>query len=161
MEDVVRMIRPPSNASRYDAFWSLDPAFIQLPKDASKEEQDAHEAKWQRARETGDYSELAIDGAQPTKFVMKPIKADHYAALVDIARSGEGALMGMLAFRVALDSIANFPEQVTTINHPKFGKIATVDCFDKAGIPGGVTNLIASELGGLAMEKARQLSFLS
>lgn len=149
------MIRPPSNVTKYKAVWSQDPAFIQLPADASADDRKAHAEKWERARKTGDYSELLIEGEQPTEFVMKPIKADHYAALADM--SGESATMLLLAFRVALDSIVNFPEPITTENVKRFGAIAKIDCFDKAGIPGGVTNQIANELGWLALKKAQQL----
>lgn len=157
MEAVVRMIRPPSNVAKYNAFWSCDPAFIQIPDDASAEEKKEHAEKWERARKTGDYTELLIEGEQPTTFVMKPLKADHYAALVDIAASGEPSAMVLMAFRVALDSLANFPEPVAKENHRRFGSIATTACFDKAGVPGGVTNQIAQELGGLALKKAQQL----
>lgn len=154
------MIRPPSVCTKFDAFWSRDPAFIQLSESASGDEKKEHAEKWERARRTGDYSELLIEGQSPTKFVLKPIKADHYAALVDMATSGEPVTMTLFAFRVALDSIVNFPEQLGHENVKRFGRIATLDCFDKAGIPGGVTNLIAQEIGGVAMEKARQLDFL-
>lgn len=154
------MIRPPSNATTYTAVWSKDPAFVQLDDKASDEDKKEHAAKWKRARETGDYGPLLVEGGgQPTQFQMRPLKADHFAALADMSTEGNSASMVLLAFRVALNGLVNFPEQLTTVNHPRFGKIASIECFDKAGVPAGVTNQIARELGTLAFEKAQELNF--
>ena len=150
--------RPPSNTRSYDDFYSGDSAFLQLADDASEDARKAHQEKWVRARETGNFSELRVDGAEPTKFAMRPLKAEWYAALQDMAFSGERYGVPVLAFRLALQSVANFPEEVSWVNHQKFGRIATLDFLDRAGVPAATAVAIAQELGSEALERARQLS---
>jgi hypothetical protein len=77
------VIRPPSLQKPQDDYYSGDPAFIQLPADASDEQRKEHAHKWKVARETGNYSALLIEGQQATKFTMQPIKRTDWRAFKD------------------------------------------------------------------------------
>lgn len=77
------MIRPPSLQKPQDEYYSGDPAFIQLPDDASDEQRKEHAHKWKVARETGNYAALLVEGQQATKFTMQPIKRNDWRVFVD------------------------------------------------------------------------------
>jgi hypothetical protein len=154
------MIRPPSNAKQFDAFYSKDPAFVQLADDASEDDGKEHAQKWRTARQTGDYSALLIEGQQPTKFTLRPLSVDAFASIIDMKRSGTGDNeVAILAFRVALKSVSNFGKaEIKFGPHKKFGLIASTDFLDKAGLPAGLALNIAAEIGGVALEKAMDIS---
>ena len=154
------MLRLPSNQKEYDEYWSGDPAFIQ-PAD-SDDARIEHAAKIKRARETGDWSSLLIDGQQPTKFVMQPIDGDQWRWLVDESTRDDEHKMGpavfwQLMFRCACVSVKNLGVQVNDkpVRHPKLGAIAPIDIpnlLDK------IDASIVTELAGAAFERARNLN---
>jgi hypothetical protein len=154
------MIRAPSVQKQYGAVFSGDPAFVQLPEDATDEQKAAHEQKWKVARETGDYSALRIEGAgDPTVFTMKPLSTDAFAALYALGAAEGAAAANMMAFRVSLQSVDNFGKvDIKRIQHKKFGPIATTEFFDKAGLPAGLSVKIALEIGDIVLSKAWELS---
>jgi hypothetical protein len=155
------VIKPPSNQRIYDAVFSGDAAFEQLPDDATDEQQQEHARKWEVARETNDYSALRVEGAgEPTIFKMRQLGIDAFATIVDMAKSGSGHNeTAVLAFRIALQDISNMGKvEIKRIQHKKFGPIATTEFFDKAGLPAGLSLQIATELGSLAIQRAQGLS---
>lgn len=155
------MIRPPSNQRNYDAVFSGDSCFVQLPDNATEEQFIEHARKWEVARETGDYSALRVEGAgEPTVFKMRPLNLESFAAIVDMAKAGAGHNeTAVLAFRVALQDVSNLGKvEIKRIQHKKFGQIATTEFLDKAGLPAGLSLQIAAELGGYAIQKASTLS---
>lgn len=121
------MIRPPSNQNYRDAFWSGDPAFVQLAPNATDEQKEAHARLWQVAKETGNYSGLIIQGQTPTKFVFKPMAGETYFALQDDLIAGRvGMLVATsIAFRATIIEVVGFekPRPAET----KYGTIATGD----------------------------------
>lgn len=154
------MLRLPSNQREYDEYWSGDPAFHQ-PAD-SDEARAEHAAKIKRARETGDWSPLLIDGETPTKFVMRPIKGDQWRWLVDEAtredehRMGP-ALFNQLMFRCAVVSVKNLGMKVNEdqVRHKKLGMIAPKDIPD---VLDSIDASIVTELAGVAFERARNIN---
>lgn len=154
------MIKLPSNVKPIAAYFTRDSAFNQLADNATEDEQKEHARKWKVARETGDYHQLLIEGQRPTEFTLRALTADQFGTLVDMIRSGVGNNeVSLLAFRIALLSVANFGDaEVKFTQHPKFGKIATLEFLDKSGLPAGLALAIASELGGLVIDRASQLS---
>ena len=142
------MIRPPSNQSHYDEFWSGDPAFVQP----------ANQEAVRRARETGDWRELLIDGQVPTKFVLQPLKGHQHRWIADQAASRAigPAQAHQLAFRCALVDVVNFGDvKVKKTNHAALGQIATTDIPD---VLDSITTEIVSEIGDLIFARAQGLS---
>lgn len=151
--------RLPSVAKPYDAVWSLDPAFEQLPDGADDATRTEHAHRWKVARETGDYSKLLVAGASPTKFVMRQLPPEHFPVLVDMMRSGSGnAEVASLSFRLALQSISNWDGvELKHEIHAKFGLIASLGFLAEAGLTAGQSMGLTTELGGVAFEKAMAL----
>lgn len=159
------LVRPPSNQNLRDDYFSGDPAFEQAPEkpaegqteEAYKKELKAYAEKLERARETGDWSELLIEGKQPTKFVMKQISGDVLRKISDRTQAGDiGAAQGQaLAFRCAISSIENFDFKVEHATFADYGKIATVEV---ANVLDGITTHIVSELGLEAMRRSKGVS---
>lgn len=150
------IVRLPSLVKSFDVFWSGDPAFVQLGPNATDAEQEAYAHRWKVARDTGDHSALLVDGAQPTKFIMRPLSVETFAALVDMARAKVGTSeVATLAFRIALESVSNLDGiEVKHEIHPRFGKIASTSFFGEAGIQPGDALPITSEVGGVMLDKA-------
>ena len=156
------MLRLPSNQRQYDTYWSGDPAFVQLAADATDEQRAEHVAKIKRAHETGDWSALLIEGAQPTKFVMQPIKGDQWRWLVDESTRDDQYRMGpaqfwQLMFRCACVRVVNLGVELPDkpVGHKKLGLIAPIE------IPNMLDTIDASivtELAGAAFERARNLN---
>lgn len=149
--------RLPSNQHHRDAFWSRDPAFMQLPDEATDEQKAAHARKWKLARQTGNYGELLITGATPTKFVMQPIPGHVVRRIIDRVIAGRvgGLEQASLAFRAALVTIENFGDVAIKPTESDYGTIADV----------AITNLLdgcapgcVNELGNDALERALGLS---
>src|SRR5690349_19872189 len=103
------MIRPPSAVRHYDAFFSGDPAFVQLADNATDEQRVEHARLWEVARETGNLGELLIPGSKPTKFVMRPLPGSLMRKITDRYMSDRmgAAEVNALALRCALVSIEN------------------------------------------------------
>lgn len=142
------MIRPPSNQTSYDEFWSGDPAFAQPP------DQEKHK----RARETGDYSAVLLEGAMPTKFVMAPLKGSQHRWIADqVAAGAIGAAQAhQLAFRCALQEVVNFGDvTVKKTMHEKLGQIATSEVPD---LLDAISTAIVSEIGDRVFARAQGLS---
>lgn len=162
------MLRPLSNQKKYEAFYSGDPAVIQLPeglKDKARiKAQKERAKKIERARETGDWSEVLVNGETPTRFSMRPIPTAHYGELalrLESARTVEDLYpIYLLAFCIALVDVYPLPEDVSVarIKHPKYGDIATTDFLDEAQCGGELGAAIIFELGHLAVERAREVS---
>jgi hypothetical protein len=142
------MIRPPSNQTSYDEFWSGDPAFVQ-PADPEK---------FKRARETGDWAGVLLEGSQPTKFVMQPLRGSQHRWIADqVAAGAIGAAQAhQLAFRCALQEVANFGDvAVKRTMHDKLGQIATSEIPD---LLDAITTAIVSEIGDRVFARAQGLS---
>lgn len=141
------MIRPPSNISTYDEFYSKDPD-IRQPKprsffdnaevhpgmhiDSARDEmtrKDAIEVEnlIRVARETGEWQPL-ITGPSPTKFVMRVIPGSLFRKLLD-ANYGSAEFSAM-TLRIALTDIVLAGYKFKTCNHPTFGKIADESVID-------------------------------
>jgi hypothetical protein len=157
------MLRPPSQQNDYDTYWSGDPALEQPPasladdaddaaKKAHAEAKKAYANKLKVAHETGDWSALQREGAQPTKFVMKPVPGTILRKIVD--RLGMPAIAGglgpseMLAIlvRLAIVSIENlgFAHSIEKVKDEQFGQLAstkTTDMLDSIDLS------IVTELG--------------
>jgi hypothetical protein len=123
-------LRPPSLHKTYETFYSGDPAFVQPPAapavDASDEDKAAYEAaitdyraKYTAAVERGDWSALAIEGQQPTKFVLGQVDRNIWRAIIDRGMLDESnprhiGLITMFAvlFRLAIQSIPASPIEI-------------------------------------------------
>lgn len=165
--------RSPSNQRNYDLVWSRDEAFVQLPdappdsasqedKDAYEKLQKAHIAKWEIARESGDYSALRVEGKpDPTVFTMKPLSHEQLMVLWDMGRADAGVgETNALAFAAALQGVTNLGDAVVERNHfhPKLGMIASTAFFEKVGVPASVAFNIELELGQVIIARAATLS---
>lgn len=93
--------RPPSNQHTYDAFWSGDPAFVQG-------EGAEHQRKIERARETGDWSPLLIEGLAPTKFVLRQVPGEIKRRILDrfAAEKIGGNELDSLLLRIAVVDVS-------------------------------------------------------
>ena len=115
--------RPPSNQNRYDVFWSGDPAFVQ---DSGEE----HARKLERARETGDWSELLIAGVTPTKFVCRQVPGELKRRIMDRFqpnRIGERELDALLV-RIAVVDVVNLGDfKIAWEADDDWGRLATND----------------------------------
>ena len=154
------MLRLPSNNKAYDTYWSGDPAFIQ-PDDTDESRAD-HAAKVKRADETGDWSPLLIDGQEPTKFVMQPIKGDQWRWLVDESTREDEHKLGpakfwSLMFRCACVSVKNLGITVPDkpVRHPDLGMIAPVDIPNTLDT---IDSSIVVELASRAFARAQNLN---
>lgn len=165
------MIRPPSNQKPYDEYWSGDPAFVQPPQKPTDESDEArrkyvadlaeHAAKLKRARQTGDWSPLLIEGQQPTKFVMQPIRGAQWRWLVDESTREDEHRMGpaqfwSLMFRCACVSVKNLGVDLPDkpVRHKDLGLIAPAD------IPNALDTIdaaIVTELADAAFARAQNL----
>jgi hypothetical protein len=151
-------LRPPSLQRDYDEYYSGDPAFVQPPDDATKEQLEAHADRIRVARETGDWRPLLIDGQNPTTFVMKPLDGHIYRAIMDKIQSGEIGLASAPAFffRAAIRKIVNLDGPTDTtfkfVNVAGVGSIAPVDIADKLD---AIDKSIVVELGDRIFSRAQ------
>lgn len=149
--------RLPSNQHHRDAFWSKDPAFRQLAPDADDAAREAHARKWRVAEQTGNYGEVLIGGATPTKFIMQPIRGDVVRKLVDRGIAGRIGVLerAQLAFRAAVVAVENFGDVTVKQVESEYGPIAELalaNLLDECA-PGCV-----NELGSAALDRALGLS---
>lgn len=167
------MLRLPSIQKEYDDYWSGDPAFVQPPKEPGKEASDEARAKWKeavaehlakikRARETGDWSSLLIEGEQPTKFIMKPLKGQQLRFLIDEHMRADqfrigDAQLSSLVFRCAFSAVKNLGVAYNDkpVRHPDLGLIASSDVTDMLD---QIDQSIVAELASVAFEKAQNLN---
>ena len=151
------MIRPPSLQNQRDDYWSGDPAFVQLPPNATDEQREEHARKWRIARETGNYGDLLIQDAKPTKFVFQPMPGDVYRRLVDRVQAGRMGMLELhaLAFRVAVVDVANLGDVKVRPMETELGTMATAEITNvlDACAPGCV-----NELGAEVIQRAIGLS---
>jgi hypothetical protein len=152
--------RSPSNQKPFDIVWSKDSAFIQLADDATEDERKAHDARWETARETGNYDALKVEGADaPTIFTVKPLTHAQMAVIFDMSRSAGVAEVNTLAFCCGLQSVVNLGDvEIKRAHHNKLGNIALTDFFEKAGVPAGMALSITLELGEYLIKKSSGLS---
>ncbi len=144
------LIAPPSTQKPYTEFYSGDPAFHQLPKNANAKARKDHAKRVASARERGDWSALRIDGHEPTLFQMQVIEGDQFRALAGMGLHGLDLLS--LAFRCAVVDIENAGDLVVTrATHPRLGTIASVEFVNALD---RIDHAIVNELGGLALERA-------
>lgn len=149
--------RLPSNSKPYDLVWSGDAAFVQLATDATPEQRKAHIHAWKVARETGDYSALAVEGAAPpTIFTMRQLTHDQTAALIDLSRQLGVAEVNSLAFFAALEAATDF-EVKRNVLHSRLGLIASSSLFADQGVPPAMSVNITLELGEIVFEKMASL----
>lgn len=150
------MIKPPSNQKPYDAFYTGDAAIVALPAEASDEQRAERDRAIERALKTGDWSAVVIPGEQPTRFVMRPIRAEAAGELHSMLATERPFTVFALAFRIALVDVKNLPGagHVDFVTHPTFGRIATTAFLDRAGLTGDVGAAIITELGFLAYKRA-------
>ena len=134
------MIKGPSVQRPYDEYFSGDPAFVQPPdapeKDASEEDRKtyatarkAYGELLERARETGDWSPLRVEGGPvPTRFHVKPLSGEAFREICARIDSQEApVLLAPWAFRAAIVKMDNAGEhEIKTEKDPRFGRIATV-----------------------------------
>jgi hypothetical protein len=137
------VIRPPSNQKSYDAFYSRDEAFVQSPSapaDADEKQLEAHaeavsayERMLKRAQDTGDWAELMLEGAQPTKFELRPLPGHVFRLIVDMWNGGQvgDAEANLLLVRAALVGVVNLGKATVVVAvdraFPKLGPIASVE----------------------------------
>lgn len=147
-------LRPPSLQRTYDEYWSGDPAFEQLPENATDKQRQEHQKRIDSVRETGNWPSLVVEGGSPTKFVMQPIDRNIWREIVDRGslpadserRIGNHMLAALL-FRLALVQIENLPGvEVKRTRDPKWGwmmahgeVVTLLDDYDPA---------IVGEIGG-------------
>jgi hypothetical protein len=154
------VIKPPSNVKPYSDHFSEDPAFEQLPENATPEQSAEYATKVQVAIETGNWSGLRVDGAsEPTTFTMKPLSSAHLGKLADMRNSGAGENAWLeYAFRCALVSVSNLGDaKVTLADGEDFGRIASLAWMETAGVTGSLGLRIIRELGGRALGRALAL----
>ncbi len=156
------MLRQPSAQKPYDAYFSGDPAFSQLPDDADAASKAEHDRKWDVARDTGDYTQLLADGraiADATKYVMQPIAGHIMRKLFDLRaekRIGDQEFV-QLAFRVALVDVAGFPGLVIKREpheDPALAGLGKMLSLDAANRVDEESRAIIGELGSLAFARA-------
>lgn len=157
------MIRPPSNQKKYDTFFSLDPALKPLPTDPTEEQRAERERLIELAREAGpaQWTELIVPGECVTVFTMRPLPSEAFGDLLAAMVNGESKFkVYSLAFRIALLDAKPLPDDVKVehVEHPSYGRVATLSFLEKAGITGEMGAAICVELGKLAYERARNVS---
>lgn len=112
------IIRPPSQQRQWDTHVSIDPAFKQAPpKDSETYADDlaAYAVLLANARDSGDWSKLAIEGQSPTKFVLGQVDRNIWRAIMDRAvlpgdsprHIGQVTLYALL-FRLSIKSIVGW-----------------------------------------------------
>ena len=120
------ILRPPSAQKQWDAYVSIDPAFKQAPTkpgdDATDEIKEAYKVDFAayavtlgNAKDTGDWSKLAIEGQTPTKFVLGQVDRNIWRAIMDRAvlpgdsprHIGQVTLYALL-FRLSIKSIVGW-----------------------------------------------------
>lgn len=151
------MIKPPSNQKTYDAFYSGDPAIIQLPDEASDEQKKDRDDRIKRARETGLWDDVIAGGEQPTVFTFKQLTAAQTGHLHDIMGNPRRQFEAlMLAFCLALVDVKHLGEAgKPTFVNAELGRMATTQFLDKAGCTGELGAAIIVELGSYVLERAR------
>ena len=153
------MLRLPSNQRQYDEYWSGDPAFVQ--PDDTDESRAEHTTKVKRARETGDWSPLVIEGQRPTLFVMRQVRSTQKNWIGDQYRRekiGDLVLLELF-FRCALvkivDSGIKTLDEFKHANHPELGPICPDKVIDTLG---EINPSLVSELASASIEKVRNLN---
>lgn len=158
------MIRLPSVQKPYHTFFSEDDALIKRPDvpadDAADEAKAAYDkaveeyvVKMRAARQTGDWSDIKVGAADPVKFLLRPMPFEGHAVITGMRERGANMEdIFLLACRLCLVEIEGVPVKVETEIHERFGKIATLSCFEKFGAALGLR--IAYELGTVAIQRA-------
>lgn len=136
---MITVTRPPSNQNTYDEYWSGDPAFVQG-------EGDEHDAKIERARETGDWSELLIAGLVPTKFVLRQVPGEIKRRVLDQFAAGKigGYELDSLLLRLAVVEVIGLGDfKLRREKSADWGHLATHDLPNllDAHAPGCVAEL--------------------
>jgi hypothetical protein len=158
------MIRPPSLQKHQDDFYSGDPAFIQLPGDATEAQRVEHAHRWKVARETGNYSALLVEGQHATKFTMQPIKRNDWRAFADRAslpfdssRRIGNAVLPSLLFRMSVVSISGLDIEIKRYPHREWDgwDMASVDVIEMLD---SIDPRIVTELGELAFTRMSDIS---
>jgi hypothetical protein len=166
------VIKPPSIQTDYTAFYSKDAAVIPAPdplsEDATDEQKQAHDEQLkertrliQLARDTGDLSLIAQPGERITAFTMRPLTVEQFSELGAMHERGQTSIeIHALAFRFSVKSVSPLPDGVKlkTSEHPTMGKLASLSFLNDMKLPARMSAEIVSELGELAIERARDLS---
>lgn len=94
-----------------------------------------------------DFAELCLPGAEPTRFVFRPIKALEVSRLMELA-NGSDAELGVLAFRLALVRVENPDVKVERENDPDAPRLGPI-------VKRATTNMLAAvgpEVGRFALD---------
>lgn len=151
------MIRPPSLQREFDVILSTDEAIAAPASDASPEAKKEFDEKLKRARDTGNWTALLIEGKQPTKFVCRLVPHDVMARLVDRVRAFDNATLFVgpgeatqLVARIGLTDVVNLPGfELTFERHPAWGRIAKADVLEAIGAEA------IAELGNVIFERSQ------
>lgn len=158
------MIRPPSLQKPQDEFYSGDPAFAQLPKDATKEQIAEHDHKWKVARETGRYEALLLEGQQATKFTMRPVNRTTWRAFVDrmVQPVDSNRRIGpitapSLLFRLSIESVSGLDLEIKRYPHREWDgwDMATQEVVETLD---SIDPRIVTELGDLVLSRMSDVS---
>ena len=154
------MIRLPSAQRTYDDYYSGDPSFVQLPANATDDEQAEHLRKWKIARQTGDIAPMLAGESKPTRFGLRLIQSDPLRLLHDmLKRDSEGNVTIelkwiSLVFRCAIVDVANLGDtKIKTTRHPDLGVIASTEICDTLD---AIDPEIIGELGIRAWQKSNE-----
>jgi hypothetical protein len=144
------MIKPPSILRKYEAFYSSDPAIVQLPDGATEEQHTERARKLKIALETGRWEDVTVPGEKVTAFSFRPLTTDANFRIY----KEQGAARAKLAFQWALTNATNLPPgiEVKFAPHPDLGLIATTSFLDEA-CGGAIGTLIVLELGELVLRR--------
>ncbi len=153
------MIKPPSNVKTHEAFFSGDPAIVSLPPEASDEQRKELADRIDRARETGQWTDVLLANETPTTFVFKPLPSSVTGDLISMLHEGTERRFTVLelAFRLAIVDVKNLPDagKIEFVNHPHFGRLASTAFLDRAGCSGELGASIIVELGSYVLSRAR------
>lgn len=156
------MIRPPSNQKQHSAFYTGDPAIIQLPDEASEEQVKDRDERIDRARESGEWRDVISEGEAPTEFVFRPLPAKIAGELIALVEESRGRPRDLfavftLAFCAALIDVKHLADagKIDFVNHATYGRIATTAFLDRAGCSGELGAAIITELGSYVLSRAR------
>lgn len=133
------MIRPPSVQRTYQAFFSGDPAIVQLPADATDDQRKEHAHRLKVALETGDWGPILSGEGDPTRFTLRFVPGDIFEKIIDRAILPNDSQLrigpreyGTLLVRAALIEVSNAGDlQIKFDKHPWLGRIASAETVNE------------------------------
>ncbi len=149
------MIRPPSLQHDYDLISASDEAVNAPPPDADETVKAAFAEKIDRARETGDWTGLLIEGKSPTKFVCRLVPQSVMRRIADRSNASADSRLGTLemlglVLRLSVKEVVNLPGyKVRLVNDADWGAIAHAELLDN--LPPDIVN----EIGLAAFQRSQ------